>query len=216
MDAALVEFIEDDAADALEEGIGLEAAGEDPLGEDMEEGVGAGAVFEADLPADFAADLPALFAGDAVGDGTRGDAAGLEEEDSRSVTAVLRELVQEERGGDAGGLAGAGGGNDHRGAAPGERLLHLGDQRVDREGGERGHGHRETQRWAGPEGSAHRSSPRERQAVKGDGSQALRRRWKIPKSPPPSARRLIVAGSGMRTVGNCRITISSLPHSPVP
>ncbi len=78
---ALVELIEDDGVDALERGIGDEAAGEDAFGHEAQAGVGAGALFEADLVPDGFADDFAKLRGDPARGHAGGDAARFEDED---------------------------------------------------------------------------------------------------------------------------------------
>ena len=76
-----MELVEDDGADAFEEGVFEELAGEDPFGEDVEARVASDFAVEADVVADFSADLPVVFVGDACGGGAGGDSAGLEHDD---------------------------------------------------------------------------------------------------------------------------------------
>jgi hypothetical protein len=105
IEMAFVELIEDDGVDALERGVGEEAAGEDAFGDEAEAGAGADPFFEADLVADGFAGLLGPFKGDAPGGETSGDAARLEDDDFAFDNV-------EQGGRNAGGLAGAGSGFD--------------------------------------------------------------------------------------------------------
>jgi hypothetical protein len=131
VEAALVELVEQDGACAFEEGVGEEASGEDALGDDMEAGVAGDAGVEADLVADLASEGPALLVGDAGGGGAGGDAAGLEEDEAG--VGGVEEAGGEDRGRDAGGLAGAGGGREDGGAARTEVVEQGGEGGVDGE-----------------------------------------------------------------------------------
>ncbi len=104
VEAAFVEFVEDDDGDAFEKWVALEASGEDSFGDDGEARVFGGAVVEADLVADFLAKRSVSFAGDAFGGGAGGDAARFEHED----LAVASESGVEEGGWNAGAFSGAG------------------------------------------------------------------------------------------------------------
>lgn len=104
VEAAFVEFVEDDDVDAFEEWVALQASGEDSFGDDAQTSVFGGAVVEADLVADFLAKRSISFAGDAFGGGAGGDAAWFEQE----TKAGARESGVEEGGWDAGAFSGAG------------------------------------------------------------------------------------------------------------
>ena len=90
-------------------------------------------VLEADLVADGLADALAQLLGDAHGGQAGGEAARLEHDD----LLVPGEARVEERGGDAGGLAGAGRRLEHQRLAGAQRTHDVGQERVD---GQRSHG----------------------------------------------------------------------------
>src|SRR5439155_7899029 len=83
VDAALVEFVEDDGADAGEKRIVDELACEDSFGHDPQARAWAYPALKANVVADLVADLPRILLGDALCDGACGDAARLEEEEAR-------------------------------------------------------------------------------------------------------------------------------------
>jgi hypothetical protein len=124
VDAPLVEFVEDDRANAGQQRIALQPRGENALGDDEQLGIGREAPLEADLPTDLAPERLAALGRDARGDRARRHAAGLEQEDG---------TVGGERRRHAGGLAGARRrGDDERPRAP--HLGHDGvEVRIDRE-----------------------------------------------------------------------------------
>ena len=101
---ALVDFVEDDRGDAVERRVGLEAAHEEALGDDLDAGgVGDGAL-EAGAEADGLADGLADELGHAGGGGAGGEAAGFEHHDA----AVAAPGSVEQGEGDGGRLAGTG------------------------------------------------------------------------------------------------------------
>lgn len=102
----LVEFVEDDGGDAFEGGVGDQLAKEDTFGFKLELGCGAGDVFEADLEPDLLTESTPEFGGDARGEQTCGEAAGLEDD----ALAVVEKPVFEQDLGHLSGLTGAGGG----------------------------------------------------------------------------------------------------------
>ena len=81
--APLVELVEDDGADAFEERVGEELAGEDALGRDAQPGPRADPPLEADLVADLLAQRPAVLLGDPPRRGAGRDAPGLEHDERR-------------------------------------------------------------------------------------------------------------------------------------
>ena len=131
MQTPLVELVEDHGADAVEERVGDELPVQDPLGHDFEPRGRADPLLEPDLVADPAAEVPPLLRGDPRGRRPRGDPAGLEEDQRRVFGG--EQAGRQERRRDAGGLAGAGGGDQDQAAVPAD----LGDdgrqQRVDRQ-----------------------------------------------------------------------------------
>ena len=74
---ALVKLVEHDGREVGEQRVGLQAGGQDPLGDDEEARLRAESALEAHLPADLAAKGPAALVGDARRNRTRGDASGL-------------------------------------------------------------------------------------------------------------------------------------------
>lgn len=129
VEGAFVEFVEDDAADGFEEGVREELAGEDAFGEDAEAGGGGEAFVEADVVADLLAEGPGLFLGDAEGAGAGGDAAGLEDDEVGMIGG--EDVSAEDGGGDAGGFAGAGLGDEDEGGLSAEMREEVGEERVD-------------------------------------------------------------------------------------
>ena len=122
--AALVELVEHDRAEAAQQGIRLEASGEDPLGRHQEARVLPEATLEAHLPADFPAERPALLLGDPARDRASRDPARLEQEDG---------AVGDERRRHPRRLPRARWRDEHRRARPGEGVTHSADMGVDRE-----------------------------------------------------------------------------------
>jgi hypothetical protein len=94
-----VEFVEDDRLEIREQRVLLQARGQHAFGGDEQLRARAESLFQPDLPADLAADRPAALVGDALRDGTRGDAARLKQ-DQRAVVDQRRR--------NASGLAGSG------------------------------------------------------------------------------------------------------------
>ncbi len=76
----LVEFVENDSADALEIGIGEKLSREDSLGEEAETRLGACDFFEADLISDGLAEALSEFRSYAAGGHARGDATRFEDQ----------------------------------------------------------------------------------------------------------------------------------------
>ena len=102
---ALVDFVEDDELDAGEAGVREEAAGEQALGDDFDDGVGRDGAFQAGAEADAGAGFLAQEGGHAHGGGAGGEAAGFEEEDFAGTG-----FAEGER--DGGGFTGTGRGDE--------------------------------------------------------------------------------------------------------
>ncbi len=81
VDAPFVEFVDDNGSEVREQGILLEASGQDALGRDQQPRRRLKAPLEPDVPADFSANRPPAFEGNPMRDGSRRDASGLEEDD---------------------------------------------------------------------------------------------------------------------------------------
>ena len=103
VDAALVEFVEDEQPGVGEFRIGGDAAGEEAFGEDDDPRIAAEAAFEAHVVADGGAGRFAEEVGHAPGGGSGGHAARFEHEDALAGEPVFAE----EGEGDDGRLAGA-------------------------------------------------------------------------------------------------------------
>jgi hypothetical protein len=103
-EAAFVEFIEDDGADAGEGGFVLEPALEDAVGEEEDAGIAVEFGVVADGVSDFVADLGFAEFGDPSGEEACGHAAGFDDEDAAFDSGI------DEHAGDGGGFAGTGGG----------------------------------------------------------------------------------------------------------
>ena len=127
VEVALVELVQHDGVDAAQGGVGEQATREDAFGDEAEARARAGDLVEADLVADGVADLLAEFGGDAARGEARGDAAWFEDEDFAADEG-------EQRGRDAGGLAGAGRGFEDEVGCTAERGENVGEDRIDRKG----------------------------------------------------------------------------------
>ena len=123
---SLVEFVEDDEVNARQVGLGEEAAGEDAFREKEEAGGGGGDALKTDLVTDGLAGFIAAFLSDAACGHAGGNAAGLKDQD------LARKFVKQ-RGGNAGGFAGAGLGFKYEIRVFAECGGNLGKKRVDRE-----------------------------------------------------------------------------------
>lgn len=145
VEAAFVEFIEQDRANAFEKWIGNKLAGENALSDDAEAGCGADFFLEANLIADLLAELPAVFIGDALGGGTGGDAARLKHHQGGVLGGKTAGTKQ--GGGNAGGFASTRFGNQNEAARGGESGADVGQMSID---GQRLHGRRDP--WAAREG----------------------------------------------------------------
>ena len=99
MNASLVEFVEDDGREIGEQRILLKARRQDAFGHDEQPRVASEALFESDLPANFAAEGPLAFVCDAPRNGARRHTARLKEDDRSRIDQRRR---------NARGLAGAG------------------------------------------------------------------------------------------------------------
>ena len=132
LEVALVELVEHDHAHAGQAGLGDQPAGEQPLGDEAQPRPGPGHLLEADLPADrLAGPLPQLL-GHAPRRHAGREPPRLEDDD----LAVAGQAGREQRGGDAGGLAGAGRRLDDERPAPAQGRHDVGEDGVD---GERAH-----------------------------------------------------------------------------
>jgi hypothetical protein len=132
--AALVELVEDDARDAVEEGITLQAAGQQALGDHLDACLRPGAVLEPDTVADALAQAGPVLCGEAARDGPGGHPPRLQHHQA----PVAEHAGLEQREGQAGGLARARRGDDDRGARAGERVDERRDEGVDGQGGAAG------------------------------------------------------------------------------
>ena len=166
VDVTFVKFVEDDAADAFEEGVLDELSGEDAFGEDLQGRVFGEAFFAADLIADLVAQLPVVFKGDAVGGRAGGDAAGLEHDDA--IIGALEHAGLEDGRSDAGGLAGARFGDDDQAAMLAEGLGDLRKEWID---GQWNHGRAPTR------GSGKSASFGERLVTRGDAERTRMEPW---------------------------------------
>ncbi len=78
-------LVEQDGADAVEEGIALQALNEDAFGDEEDAGVPGEVPLEADLPADLAPEGPTLLVGDPARRSPGSDPPRLEDEDLPAV-----------------------------------------------------------------------------------------------------------------------------------
>ena len=127
---ALVDFVQDDRGDAIQARIGLQAAHEQPLGDDFYPRVGGDGGVQPRAEADSAAELFTQQRGHARGGGPGGKAARLQHQD---FAAAAPGGVQQGQG-DERGLAGAGRGDQHGvasgGEVAGQRGQHVGNRKV--------------------------------------------------------------------------------------
>ena len=132
---ALVDFVEDHRGDAIQAGIGLQAADQQALGDDLDAGLGRDRRVQPGAEADGAAERFAEQRGHARGGGAGGEAAWLQHQDfAVAAPGGVQQGQRHERG-----LAGAGRGDQH-GIAPGGEVVGQGRQRVgDGKVGERRH-----------------------------------------------------------------------------
>jgi hypothetical protein len=100
---AFMKLVEKDRVDAFKGGIILQPAEEDSLRDKADDGSGAGAIFETNLITDLPAEFALSLEGDAGGEGSGGDAAGLKHDYFSQAKAVHKYL------GDLGAFAGTGG-----------------------------------------------------------------------------------------------------------
>ena len=122
----LVELIENEGVDALQEGVLLEAAEQDPLGAEHHARVRPEAALEAHRPADLLARRPSLLGRHPAGRGARRQPPRLQD--------PHRTLAPCQRRGDAGGLASTRLGHEHAGASLRERGVQRGQDLVDGQG----------------------------------------------------------------------------------
>lgn len=99
-----MKLVEDDAADAFEEGVGKHHAQEYAFGDKADTGAFRGNAVHADLVADFVAKALASFGCDALCEHSSGEAAGLEDKDFSGAG----ELVVEDELGDLRGFSRSG------------------------------------------------------------------------------------------------------------
>ncbi len=125
---ALVELVEDQRADAVEQRVVLQHAGEDAFGDHLDAGARTDLRFEADAVADRLAGLFTACAGHEVRGRARGDAARLQHQ---QLAACKPGRVQQGRR-HARGLAGAGRGLQHQTRLPGQADQDLGQQGINR------------------------------------------------------------------------------------
>ena len=85
MDAALVEFVEDDGGEVREKRVVLQPGGQNSFSDDEQLRVGGRASLETDLPSDFSSDNPTLFVCNTSADRPCGDAARLQQNDGPGV-----------------------------------------------------------------------------------------------------------------------------------
>jgi hypothetical protein len=126
---ALVEFVEQDRADALEQRIVLQHAGEDALGHDFDAGFRRDLVLEADAVTHGLADRLAQLPGHEAGSGARGDAARFQHHD----LAALQPIRIQQRQRHLRGLARARRRFQHQPRMPRQRGMDLRQQIGDRE-----------------------------------------------------------------------------------
>ena len=122
--AALVELIEDDRAEAREQGVLLEPRRQDTLGREEHRGRRTELTLEADVPPDFPADRPPLLGGNAGGEAPRGHASRLEHN---------HRAVDRQRGRNAGGLPRTGRRRHHHSTGGADSRQDLRNKRIYRE-----------------------------------------------------------------------------------
>ncbi len=130
MNASLVKFIENDRREIRQQRILLKARRQNALGDDEQPRIARGTLFESNVPPDFAAERPLPFFRDAARDGARRDTPRLQQDDPSGV---------DERGRNAGRLAGAGRSGQHDRAAAREGVAHVRHVRVNNQREERSH-----------------------------------------------------------------------------
>ncbi len=132
---ALVELVEQQRADAVQQRVVLQHAGEDAFGDDLDAGTRGDPVLEADAVADGLADRLAELPRHELGGTARGDATRFQHHDP----AAMQPRRVEQRQRHLGGLAGAGRGFEYQ---PRVRGQAVGDGRQQRGNGEVGACHR--------------------------------------------------------------------------
>ncbi len=110
---AFVDLVQNDRGNAIQAGIGLQAAEQQALGDDLDPGLGRAGAVEAGAVADGAAHRLAEQEGHTGGGGAGSEAARFQHQDAG--VAAPRRVKQRER--HQRGLAGAGRGNEHGVAA---------------------------------------------------------------------------------------------------
>ena len=129
LQAALVELVEDDQADAVERGVALQPPGEDALGHHLDAGVGADGPVVAGAVADRVADPLAAHRGHPPGGRSCGEAPGFEHDDA----AIAEPGLVQERGRDRRRLAGTRWRLEHGHASAGEGGAQIVEALEDRE-----------------------------------------------------------------------------------
>ncbi|CAH0326224.1 hypothetical protein SRABI111_06083 [Pseudomonas carnis] len=109
VEAALVEFVEDQQAHAVQRRIVLQAAGEDTFGDNLDARVGADFAVQANAVAHGLTDLFTQFTGQPLGSSTGSQAPGFEHQDGLPGKPGLMQQSQ----GHAGGFTGSGGRFQH-------------------------------------------------------------------------------------------------------
>ena len=125
-----MELVEDHGSHPFQEGIGLEALDEDPLGDHQDPGGRSGLAIEAHLVADLLAESRAGLLGHAAGSGPGGDAAGLQHHDLPSPSDPRSEQGE----GHPRRLAGAGGSDEDGGRSRAQGGEERGQDFVDGQG----------------------------------------------------------------------------------
>ncbi|MNH04679.1 hypothetical protein D3C79_639830 [compost metagenome] len=96
MQAALVEFIEDDQGDARELGILLQHPGQHPLGHYLQPGLGTDSALAAHPQADALPHLLAELAGQKAGDVARRQPTGLQHDDATGQAGLAHQLQRQQ------------------------------------------------------------------------------------------------------------------------
>ena len=131
-----MDFVQDDRGNAVQAGVGLQAADQQALGHHLDPGVGRDRGVQPGAEPDGAAERFAQQRGHARGGGTGGEPARLQHQD---LAPVAPGRIQQRQRHEC-GLAGAGRGDQHGVAAGGEVFGQCGQCVGDREIGQRCHG----------------------------------------------------------------------------
>lgn len=123
MDAAFVEFIDDQRGHVAQQGIVLQVGRENTFSDHQQSGVGGGLAFEADVPPHLLSQRPTPFFGDSCRHRPRRHPPRLQQQHAALVHQCRRH---------PGGLARAGGGGQHRGTMTVQRLANSVDVGIDR------------------------------------------------------------------------------------